>query len=219
VQVATVPRWEAELWSYISRGDGVHCPLYSLCQVRQRGGWCPSDCAEHLTQAVDINYGATVTPGRMFTLVEMLARKYLKKGKACCPPVPTDLVAFADEQYPIEVRLVPLAAYHGAIWYLDDSWVIQLNKNDTLATRRFTLFHEAFHILAHRSGTPVFRKIGLEAGSFNELLAEQFAACTLMPDRWVRENWVEVNDLTSLAEIFAVPESAVYFRLKFLHLI
>jgi len=31
------PKWESELWSYISQGDGEHCPEYSQCQVRLRG--------------------------------------------------------------------------------------------------------------------------------------------------------------------------------------
>jgi Zn-dependent peptidase ImmA (M78 family) len=155
----------------------------------------------------------------MFNLVEMLAQKYLKKGKVHYPPVPTELVSLADEHYPIEVRLVPLVASHGAIWYLEDSWVIQLNKGDSPATRRFTLFHEAFHILAHRRAAAGARKPVLATPHFNELLAEQFAACILMPSKLVREAWAKVNDVSKLAEIFAVPKPAACFRLKFLHLI
>ena len=214
-----IPGWEAKLRCYISSGDGLRCPLCSRCQVRQGEGWCPSDRVEHLDQLANIDYHCIVISCRIFKLVEMLAQKYLKKGKVHCPPVPTELVSLADEQNPIEVRSVPLTAFHGAIWCLKDSWVIQVNKNDPPATTRFTLFHEAFHILAHRRATPVFRKRGLESGCFNELLAEQFAACILIPAKWVRKEWVKVNDLSKVAKIFDVPKPVACFRLKFLQLI
>jgi len=220
-----IPRWESELWSYISSGDGVHCPLYGYCQARQREGWCLADYVGYVNQLVDANcsnlsdYASTAKSCRIFKLIEMLALRCLKKGQVDYPPVPTELVSLADEQCAIEVRLVPLTAYHGGIWHLNGTWIIQLNKNDSSPIRRFTLFHEAFHILAHRRASPVFRKRGLETGCFNELLAEQFAIFTLMPSKMVRRKWAEVNDLTKMTEIFDVPESVVWFRLKSLHLI
>ncbi len=222
-----ISRWESELWSYISSGDGTHCSLYGCCQVRHKGGWCPSDCVEQVGQLVDTrcsnlsDYDSIegVMSCRKFKLLEMLAQKYLEKRNVCYPPVPTELVSLADEHHPIEVRLVPLTAYHGAIWHLKGSWIIQLNENDAPATRRFTLFHEAFHILAHRKATPVFRKGELKAGHFNELLAEQFATCILMPAKMVRGKWAESNSLSKMVETFDVPKSVACVRLKLLHLI
>ena len=222
-----IPRWEAELWSYVSSGDGMHCPLYSHCRVRQKGGWCPEDNKERLNRLLDderfnlsnydfIEYG---TCGRMFEIVEMLAQKYLKGGRVSCPPVPAELVSLADRQYPIEARLLPLKVYHGAIWRLREAWIIQLKDDATSASKRFTLFHEAFHILAHCRTTPVFRKRGTTQGSFNELLADHFAGCVLMPGEWVKEKWAEVKDLDRIAEIFDVPKSAMCIRLKRLGLI
>ena len=41
----------------------------------------------------------------------------------------------------------------------------------------------------------MFRKRGTKEGSFNELLADYFATCILMPKEWVTEKWVEVKDL------------------------
>ncbi len=220
-------RWESELWSYISSSDGMHCPLCGFCEAKQNGGWCPSDCMEQVGRLVDTKYSnlrdynsiERVTSCRIFELVEMLAQKYLKRRKVYYPPVPTELVSLADEEHPIEVRLVPLMAYHGAIWHLKGSWIIQLNENDTPATRRFTLFHEAFHILAHRRATTVFRKRGVETCCFNELLAEQFASCILMPAGMVRRKWAESKSLSKMAETFDVPKSVVCARLKLLQLI
>jgi Zn-dependent peptidase ImmA (M78 family) len=65
----------------------------------------------------------------------------------------------------------------------------------------------------------VFKKRGLERGSFNELLADYFASCILMPREWVKKKWAETKDLDRMAEIFAVPKSAMCIRLKWLGLI
>jgi len=157
--------------------------------------------------------------GRLFQLVEMLARKYLKMGKVHRPPVPAGLVRLFDRQHTIEVRQLPLKVYHGAIWNQKDGWVIQLKESDSSATKRLTLFHEAFHILAHCRTTPVFSKRGSMVGSFNELLADEFASCLLMPREWVVENWAKVDDLDSIAEIFDVPKPAMCLRLRQLGLV
>jgi Zn-dependent peptidase ImmA (M78 family) len=117
------------------------------------------------------------------------------------------------------IHTLPLKAYHGAIWRLKEGLVVQLRDGDTSAGRRFALFHETFHILAHCRGTPVFKKRGLEQGSFNELLADYFAGYILMPREWVKEKWTEIKDLDRMAEIFAVSKSAMCIRLKWLDLI
>ena len=221
------PRWECQLWSYISSGDGMQCPMLSSCRTRQMCGWCISDNMELLKQLLDTNqfnpsnydFIEPVTPGRIFKLVETLAQSMLRVGRVRCLPVPTGLVSLADEHHPIEVRLVPLTANHGAIWRLEDGWVIQLNENDPPVRRRFTLFHEAFHILAHGRTTPVFRKRGVEVGSFNELLADYFAACILAPRKWAEEKWSEVENLDRMSEIFDVRDTAMWIRLKTLSLI
>jgi len=85
--------------------------------------------------------------------------------------------------------------------------------------KRFTLFHEAFHILAHCRTTPVFRKRGSIRGSFNELLADYFANCLLMPRKWIRETWAEVKDLDRIAEIYDAPKAGVCLRLRHLGLV
>jgi len=149
----------------------------------------------------------------------MLTQRYLKMRGVHSPPAPTDIISLADEQRPVEIRLLPLKVYHGAIWRLREAWIIQLKDDATAASRRFTLFHEAFHILAHCRTTPVFRKRGTKEGSFNELLADHFAMCTLMPGEWVKEKWAEAKDLDRMAEIFDVPRSAMCIKLRQLGLI
>jgi len=67
-----------------------------------------------------------------------LAQKYVKMGGIQSPPVPTGLISLVDEQYPVVARLVPLKVYHGATWFLEGKWIIQLNANDVSAAKRFT---------------------------------------------------------------------------------
>jgi len=230
-----VPEWESELWSYVSMGDGETCPLYSQCEGRQQCHWCPSDNkkeVEKINRFIDddefmpssresskFDFIKDVRIGRIFTLVRKLAKMYFDKTVIHCPPVIIDLVSLADDNRPIEVHLLPLKAYHGAIWRMKDAWVIQLNKNDTLARQRFTLFHEFFHILAHCRATPVFRKRGIGGGSFNEALADHFATVILTPEEWLRKKWPEVKDVNRMAEIFEVPRPVIWLRLKALELI
>jgi len=228
-KVVKIPRWEAELWSYVSSGDGMKCPLYDHCWVKAKSGWCPDEYRERLNQLLDerrfdlssydfIKSEANMVC-RLCQLVERLAEAYLKIGNAHCPPVSTKLVTLFDAQNPVEIRQLKLKAYHGAIWSQQDGWVIQVNDSDTAPTMRFTIFHEAFHILAHCRTTPVFRKRMSIVGSFNELLADYFALCILMPREWVAEKWAEVKDLDRMAEIFAVPKSAMFIRIRQLGLI
>jgi len=235
-----IPRWESELWSYMSSGDGINCPLHDTCQTRQHGGWCFSDNKEMFsglygTHAVssgsdenelgafrglfEHNFPQKWIPGRIFQLVEALANKYIKQSKLNQPPVITELIKQLDISPGIEIRPLPLKAYHGAIWRLEDGWVIHINNEDKPARQRATLFHEVFHILAHCRATPVFRKRGIKEGLFNEMLADYFAGCILMPKGWVKEKWAEVNDLKQMAEIFRVTEVSMWIKLRTMGLI
>ena len=51
--VQKIPRWESELWSYLSASDGMRCPLYEHCHVRLIGKWCLDDERERLDQLLD----------------------------------------------------------------------------------------------------------------------------------------------------------------------
>jgi len=222
-----VPSWESELWSYLSSGDGEHCPAYNSCENRKKGGWCPSNNVDRITRLLDEGHFdlgkydsiGSGECGRVFQLVGKIAEQFLKKGGVHRPPVPNELVSLADAHHPIEIRLVPLKVYHSAIWHLREGWIIQLSKDDELGRKRFSLFHEVFHILAHSKTTPVFRKVGCTQGCFNELLADYFGGCILMPTEWVTEKWVEVKDLDRMVEIFDVTKPLMWLRLREIGLI
>ena len=235
VRVRKTPKWESELWSLLSKGDGVTCPLYDI----DKNGHCSKGCFNDRKEMFIKLYGTYVVgsssneneldvvrklfdhkfprkwvPGRIFQLIEILANKYIKQAKLTQPPVITELIKQFDISPRIEVRPLPLKAYHGAIWHLEDGWVIHINNRDEPVTQRLTLFHEVFHILAHSRAIPVFKKRGFKDGLFNEMLADYFAGCLLMPKGWVKEKWAEINDLKQIAEIFQVTEVSMWIRLK-----
>lgn len=233
-------KWEFELWSYLSKGDGINCPLCDDCEIKQNGGLCLDDHKDKLgklyggtplsvdfdTERID-DFNKVVgnhflenwVPGPIFQLVERLANKYIEQSNIAQPPVPAQIVDRFDIDRPVEIRHVSLKAYQGAVWYTDGSWVVHLNSQEPLEMQRTTLFHEIFHIIAHTKSTPVFRKRGVRVGFFNELLADYFAGCILTPQKWVAEKWAETNDLKQMAEIFQVTKLAMWFRLKTMRLL
>lgn len=223
-----MPKWECELWSYVCSGDGECCPRLGYCQTKRADCMVADDNMERVKRLLekrtfklsDYDFIKPMPKCRIGRLVERLAQKWLKRAPVHSLPVPTELALLADGHHPIEVRLLPLKVYHGAIWRLREGWVIQLKKNDTPARRRYTLFHETFHILAHCNiSAVVFRKSKAIHGSFNELVADHFASCVLMPREWVNRKWVEVNDIDKMAEIFVVPKQAMCVSLKRLGLL
>jgi len=231
---------ESELWSYMSKGDGINCPLCGDCEIKQNGGSCLDEHKDKLgelygvipldvdfdTERID-NFNEAVgrdflenwVPGPIFQLVESLANKYIEQSAITQPPVPAQIIDTFDIERPVEIRLVSLKAYQGAVWFTDDSWIVHINREEPLERQRTTLFHEIFHIIAHTKSTPVFRKRGVGEGFFNELLADYFAGCILTPQKWVTEKWAETNDLKRMAEIFQVTKLAMWFRLKTMRLL
>ena len=239
-RIKKVPEWESELWSYISKGNGVNCPARDTCKTRQHGGWCFDDNKEMFSglygpyvinpssdeneldafrSLFEHNFPRKWKPGIIFQLVEALANKYIKKAKLNQPPVTTELIRQFDISPSVEIHPLPLKAYHGAVWHLENGWVIHVNTEDKPTRQRVTLFHEVFHILAHYRATPVFRKQGSKSGLFNEMLADYFARCVLMPKGWVKEEWAEVKDLKQMAEIFQITQVSMWIRLKTMGLV
>lgn len=227
--------WEDELWAYLNAGDGLNCPLFKSCQLRREGNRCLSIDVRFTNRMQNFldndfisdtsDFNATDIPrcmgsARIFQLVRRLANNIRDNIHTDRLPVPTDLVTKGCFNLPIEIRLVPLKAYHGAVWRLNDSWVIHLNNKDKSARRRFTLYHEIFHILAHCEAKPVFKKCpDKREGIFNELLADHFSACVLTPEHMMKRKWLELNNVKKMAATFDVPESVMYCGLKFMSLI
>jgi hypothetical protein len=153
-------------------------------------------------------------PGCCWVLarVEELAEGYLTSLGVDRPPVPSELIAAFDKDRPIETYLVPLRSYHGAVWLLDNEWIVHLNSLDSPNERRQTLFHEAFHIVC-RSANPAFKKVDMGYKPFRDILADHFATCILMPKEWIREHTITMQDIKKMAGVFEVPLPAIKHRL------
>lgn len=214
------------LWDYLRQGNGEHCPSYPDCAIRKSGAWCVDDNIERISelQSVrqvnpkDYDFIESGACSDIFNMVETLSRHYLKTAGVSSPPVPTDIISMINEGN-IVVQTLPLKKCNASLVYFDNKWFIFLNAKDGSNLKRFALFHEAFHILAHCKTTPIFKKIGASKGYFNEFLADVFAGSILAPNDWVAEKWSDVRDTKKMAEIFKVPESFIWIRLRRLGLI
>lgn len=221
------PDWESKLWSFIGSGNGSMCPLYCSCQLRSRGGWCPNEYLDRLNSMIDdehcnpdgFNFLRDDSYCLMLRMLEKLAKKFLESGGIYAPPVPEDLILLFSEREKVEVRSVPLMACHGALWQLKDGWIIHLSSRENSAMKRFVLFHEAFHMLAHSNTTPIFNKLYGIRGAFNELLADFFSCSLLLPRKWAKDTLMEVHDAYQVASIFNIPQPFVFIRLKRMGLI
>jgi hypothetical protein len=154
-------------------------------------------------------------PGCCWVLatVERMAAGYLDRQHIDRPPAPSSLIEAFDDTRDIEVRLLPLRSLHGAVWLIENEWVVQLNATDSPEERRETLFHEAFHI-ACRSASPAFRRVDMGQRPFRDILADHFAACLLMPKDWIEDYAPAIRDTARMARVFDVSVSAMRHRLK-----
>lgn len=101
---------------------------------------------------------------------------------------------------------------------------IVINKNDSPNRRRFTCAHELGHYVRRREETEEYMTFDLR-GSLSstgtdeeEVYANEFAACLLMPENEVRRLHDEGFADWEMAIRFAVSREAVQYRLRGLNL-
>ena len=226
--VSKASKWETQLCSDLSTGNGMHCPHFSGCTTRLKGGYCPDTSKDEFSQIIDSDghfdparfNGVKPCGGVIMQHVERLAEHKFGRDRATELPVPTDLIQLAGEEHPVEIRNIDLRACYTVTWLMPDGWVIQVSDTIPSPRKRVALFHEAFHIIAHTScQAPIFSKRETTQGSFNELLADYFAICVLIPKKQLREQWIVLRDLDRMAVAFDVPKSTIWLRLKEMDLI
>ncbi len=218
--------WEAELWSYLNDGDGIRCPVLGKCNGTRLYGECPDLHRKEMKRAVDspsqdpqrfdfiTNSNRHNISCRLFQLIERLAKKYIRLGNVTSPPLPDKILTLFDNKHTIEIREVKTKSLYSALWFENDKWIIQLRNSDSEVIKRYSLFHEGFHIIAHCHAAPIFKKIGLDNGSFNELLAGYFAGSILIPADWLIGKWNTTQNLDELAALFQVSKISIYIRLR-----
>ncbi len=88
---------------------------------------------------------------------------------------------------------------------------ILINGATSPGRQRWSLAHEVKHILDHPFVTIIYPKGSNELA---EKSCDYFAACLLMPRRWLRRAWNEgPRDIPKLARLFGVTPAAVTARL------
>lgn len=194
----------------------VACPFEDRCPCH-KGPWCRrkledvtgGPCDYRMMTLEGCRDGHCDRPCRMLLHVEELASHFLRAAGISKPPVPLDLVETFDPERPVEIRYLPLNAHYGAVWLVDGEWVLHLNSNQPPAVNRYVAFHEGYHILCQAPS--LFAGESADGcRSFNEVIADYFAASILMPRRWVQEMWPRVHDTARLARLFQAPEPAVH---------
>lgn len=202
--------------------SGERCPHENQCACRQ-GSWCPqaklANNTDHpMLHLAGCSFAYKECCCQILKEIEDLADEYLKEACVTEPPVPYDIIRMFDTQQPIEIRYLPMKRYYGCTWSIDQQWVVYINEDLRSDTRRFTAFHEGFHIICGSSGL-AFKdnKNGHEVVS--ERLADYFAASILMSREMVYRYWPETRSLSKIAGIFSVPEVEMKDWLVRLHIL
>jgi Zn-dependent peptidase ImmA (M78 family) len=101
---------------------------------------------------------------------------------------------------------------------------IMINQADSLNRRRFTCAHELGHYVRRSDQTGEYTTVDLRSGLSSEgtdqeeIYANEFAACLLMPESEVRRLHGEGMVDWEMAMRFAVSREAMQFRLRDLKL-
>jgi len=228
-------KWENELWSLIGQSNGNKCALREICQYKDNTDICLNrnkDYSDALLKYLDSD--SLIPPpfqdfpklpkclvnDKLYFLVTKLAKKWAKRAYLSAFAVPVKVILDICPDQPVEIRMLSLKSAHGAVWRLTDAWVIHLNSNDSPARRRFTLYHEIFHVIAYCNRQPAFRKDqDHPKGDFNEMLADLFADKMILPYEMMRNKWRRIKNVKKMAVAFNVPETVMYCGLKWSKLI
>lgn len=95
-------------------------------------------------------------------------------------------------------------------------WRIVIRASDPPARKRFTLFHEFKHVIDDRQVDRMLYDSpgGRTAGEKAETICNYFAACALMPRRWIKRDWGHgIQSLEELTRRYCVSEEAMVYRL------
>ena len=107
----------------------------------------------------------------------------------------------------------------GSAHWTGQHWLIALSADEPLVRQRFSLFHEAKHVIDHRATQWLYPKYRYSSPVLAEQLADHFAGCVLMPKAWLTSLYCAgQTDLGQLASIFDVSERAIEVRLHYLGL-
>ncbi len=158
-----------------------------------------------------------LNPAEAAQVAEWQATTLLELAGLTRPPTPASLIA---ELPRVLVRTDVDLPVSGCTSWQAGRWLIILNAAEPLVRQRFSLAHEFKHAIDHRYRDELYvDRPGLSAHAQAEQAADYFAACLLMPKRWVYLAWAGgVQRVSELARLFAVSAPAMARRLDHLGL-
>lgn len=161
----------------------------------------------------------SIAPRRQLTIQEAVyigelqANRLLELARLRQAPVPSSLIYDLPR---IVVRQDVDLPVSGSTHWLSGRWLITINASEPAARQRFTLAHELKHVIDHRhrdllyAATPT-----LSTHLQGEYAADNFAACLLMPRRWVKRAWGDgYQRISQLSRMFDVSPQAMRVRLE-----
>jgi hypothetical protein len=149
---------------------------------------------------------------------ELQAYRLLELARLGEAPVSSDLILDLPRLQIHHDLDLPVS---GTTHWLNGRWIITVNASEPLARQRFTLAHELKHVIDHRHRDVLYGALpGIPIDLQTERAADNFAACLLMPKRWVKKAWGEGHQrIGDLSELFDVSPQAMRVRLQNLGLL
>jgi hypothetical protein len=148
------------------------------------------------------------------TVAEHQANRLLEQLGFDAPPFAASII---EELPRFDVQVVPSLPGSGMSHWSEGKWHIRLNGSEPEVRRRFTLAHEFKHVLDAPFEEVIYRTLrsGEDREPTIEALCDHFAACLLMPKKWVKRYWgMGVQDPGQLSLRFDVSSQAMAYRLN-----
>jgi len=152
-------------------------------------------------------------------IAELQATKFLELSGVDHPPFPESAIASLPR---IQVERMTPAPMAGAAQWSRGRWLIVVNGLDPKGRARFSLGHEFKHVIDAPFSKVLYPAIGtMSSREREEQVCEHFAACLLMPRRWIKQAYLNegIQDLRTLARRFETSMQATQLRLTLLGLI
>jgi Zn-dependent peptidase ImmA (M78 family) len=146
-------------------------------------------------------------------LAELQAQKFLALTSITEPSVPERIIT--ELPYVCVNRMSPFPS-SGATHWSRGRWLVVLNGSEPATRQRFSLAHEAKHIIDHRFADLIYSNFPAdERAAMIERVCDYFAGCLLMPRPWVKRIYGSgIQHLPELAQTFGVSQAAMSVRLN-----
>jgi Zn-dependent peptidase ImmA (M78 family) len=149
-------------------------------------------------------------------VAELQANRLLALQGVDSEPVPEQIIEYLPRVEVVWRKDVPVS---GHVEWNGGHWLIAVCSREAWVRQRFTMAHELHHAITAPLAATVFpARRSLTAHDQHEWAANHFAACLLMPKRWITRAYFNqgVRDAARLARRFRVSAVAMRVRLDVL---